>query len=159
VDERVATTAGASQNLLDERALLAMPNTKLDELFRRSGAGSIPLGDCKGTVLVFTGSRLAPVAAAFCRAVVWQGKVFPPDGRQVVNRVSPFGICAVRAAVSLGRSWVDDGECVVIDYSRTSIVACWVRDEIRLVAPGLYLGVVWLRRRRVAGFALRVPAR
>jgi hypothetical protein len=30
-----------------------------------------------------------------------------------------------------------------------------VRDEVRLVAPGLYLGVVWLWKRRVGWFTLR----
>jgi hypothetical protein len=158
VDERDTTTIGASRRPVDERVLLAMTNEELDELFRNSPAGSMPRGDCRGTVLVFTGSWLAPVAAALCRAVVWQGKVFAAAGRQLVNKVSPFRILAVRAVVSPGPSWVDNRECVVIDYSRTSKVARWVRDEIRLVAPELYLGVVWLRRRRVAAFSLRVPA-
>jgi hypothetical protein len=30
-----------------------------------------------------------------------------------------------------------------------------VRDEIRLVSPGLYLGVVWVGRRKVGWFSLR----
>jgi hypothetical protein len=32
-----------------------------------------------------------------------------------------------------------------------------VRDEMRQVGPGLYLGVVWLYGLRVGWFALRVP--
>jgi hypothetical protein len=157
VDESDATTVGVFRRPVDERALLARTNGELDELFRHSPAGSVPRGDCRGTVLVFTGSPLAPVAAALCRALVWQGKVFAADGRQLVNNVSPFRIRAVRAVVSPGPSWVDNRECVVINYSRTSTLARWVRDEIRLVAPELYLGVVWLRRWRVATFTLRVP--
>jgi hypothetical protein len=31
----------------------------------------------------------------------------------------------------------------VLDYSQTSIVAQWIRDEIREVSPGLYLGLVY----------------
>jgi hypothetical protein len=35
-------------------------------------------------------------------------------------------------------------------------VASWVRDEIRQVSPGLYLGIVFLRGRRLPlRFALR----
>jgi hypothetical protein len=30
-----------------------------------------------------------------------------------------------------------------------------IRDEVRLVPPGLYLGVIWLGRRRVGWFILR----
>jgi len=144
---------------IDERRLLAMTNAELDELFRASPAGAVPRGDAQGTVLLFTGTRMAPLAAAATYAVGWQGKVVSPDGRQLLNKVTPLRIAAVRAAVSPGQSWVDGRECIVIDYSRTSLVARWVRDEIRLVALGLYLGVAWLGRRRVAGFVLRFGAR
>jgi hypothetical protein len=46
-------------------------------------------------------------------------------------------------------SWVDGRPCIVLDYSRTSFVASMVRDEIRELAPGVYLGVVFVRRRRL----------
>jgi hypothetical protein len=74
-----------------------------------------------------------------------------------MNRIGPFGTRAIRGAVYPDRSWVDGKNCIVIDYSTTSIAARGVRDEIRLVAPRLYLGVVWLWRRRVAWFALTLP--
>ena len=54
-------------------------------------------------------------------------------------------------------AWVDGQPCTLLDYSKTSLVAKMVRDETRLVAPGLQLGVVWLWRRRVAWFTLRAP--
>jgi hypothetical protein len=142
---------------IDERRLLAMTNRQLDELFRGSPAGAVPTGDARGTVLVFTGSRAARIIAAIAHVVGWQGKVFAPDGRQLLNKITPLGIRAIRAAVSPGPSWVDGGDCIVLDYSRTSLLARWVRDEIRIVGPGLYLGVVWLRQRRIAGFTLRLP--
>ena len=34
-------------------------------------------------------------------------------------------------------SWLDSKECIVLDYSETSLVAHWIRDEIRQIAPGL----------------------
>ena len=43
----------------------------------------------------------------------------------------------------------------MLDYSQTSIVAHWIRDEIRLVSPGLYLGVVFWDRRKILNFALQ----
>lgn len=78
-------------------------------------------------------------------------------GRSLVNLVGPLRMRAIRARLSRDRSWVDGEECVLIDYSATSTVARMVRDEVRLVAPGLYLGVVWVRRRRAGWFTLRQP--
>jgi hypothetical protein len=89
------------------------------------------------------------------RTLGWRGKVIEPDGAGLKNRVGPLGVPAVRALVRPGESLVDGAPCVVLDYSTTSVVARNVRDEIRLVAPHLYLGVVWLRGRRVGWFTLR----
>jgi len=71
------------------------------------------------------------------------------------NKITPFSLRLIAARVTLDRSWVDDRPCVLLDYSKTSVVASMVRDEIRLVAPDLYLGVVWMWRRRVGWFTLR----
>jgi hypothetical protein len=54
---------------------------------------------------------------------------------------------------------VDGRECIVLDYSKSWLVARWIRDEIREVAPGQYLGVVFVGRVKVLNFALRLPAR
>ena len=45
-------------------------------------------------------------------------------------------------------------ETIVIDYSSTSLLARKVRDEIREVEPGVYLGLVWWGKRRLLDFAL-----
>jgi hypothetical protein len=62
---------------------------------------------------------------------------------------------SIRALLSHDRSWVDGKECILIDYSTTSSVAHMVRDEVRLVAPDLHLGVVWFWKRRTGWFTLR----
>ncbi len=108
-------------------------------------------------MLFATGHRAGQVAATLARRMLWRGKVFLPDGT-LLNMVGPTGAPAVRATVQFGASWVDCRECIVIDYAATSALARWVRDEIRLVGPRVYLGVVWLGRRRVASFALIVDA-
>ncbi len=120
--------------------LLQMPNDRLDELFRASPAGQIPSAHGKGTIIVAPGTRLArPGARAL--GVFWRGKVFRPGELQ--NEILPFGFDAVAARVYKGPSWFDDSECIVLDYSQTSRVASWIRDEIREVSPTLYLGMVW----------------
>ena len=42
----------------------------------------------------------------------------------------------------------------MIDYSSTSVVAKVIRDEIREVEPGVYIGKVWWGKTRILDFAL-----
>ena len=139
---------------MDVSQLLEMPAGELDSLFRSSPAGPIPKGEARGTVLVESGTELSGPAAKLVHLLVWQGKVFDPDKGELRNEILPFGIKAVRAAVYKEASWFDGQETIVLDYSKTSLIAHWVRDEIREVAPGVYLGLVYWERDRVLHFAL-----
>ncbi|QRY52395.1 hypothetical protein [Mycolicibacterium septicum] len=140
---------------LDESLLLGYPNSALDLLFRQSGAGPIPDGDTRGTLLAWPGTWLAKPLALLVRVIIWQGKVLDRREGVLRNKVTPFGLRLVKARLSVASSWVDDGDCVLIDYSTTSFLARMVRDEIRQVGPDLYLGVVWLWRKRVGWFTIR----
>jgi hypothetical protein len=144
---------------LDERALRRMSNRELDELFRRSRAGDVPHGRLPGTGLLFPGSPACGPLARLVHLLVWQGKETEGSGRSLQNLLGPLRMRAIRALLCRDRSWVDGERCVLIDYSTTSRVAHMVRDEVRLVAPGLYLGVVWTWRRRVGWFTLRQQQR
>ncbi|SFI72920.1 hypothetical protein SAMN05421835_101594 [Amycolatopsis sacchari] len=143
--------------VVDEQGLLSAADDELIRLFRASPPGEVPLGAMDGTAVIGAGTGLAKPVATLARALAWRGKVFDGSGQWLNNRVGPLGLRAIRATVAPGRSWLDGRDCTVIDYSESSLVARGVRDEIRLVAPGLYLGVVWLWRRRVAWFVLRRP--
>jgi hypothetical protein len=142
---------------LTEEALLGMTNTELDSLFKQSPAGPIPDGDMRGTVLAFPGSFIAKPFAVIAYWLAWQGKVVDGNRRTLRNKITPLRLRLIAAALSLDASWVDSRECVLLDYSRTSLVAKMVRDEIRLVSPSLYLGVVWMWHWRVGWFTLRSP--
>lgn len=143
---------------LDSGKLLDMSQQELDDLFRSvDDPGPIPAGEADGTVIFPHGETVSETAAKVAHLIAWQGKVFDPDKGQLLNKVSPFGIHAVRADVYLGTSWLDDKSCIVLDYSKTSLVAHWVRDEIRLVAPGLYLGIVYWEKDRLLNFSLQFP--
>jgi hypothetical protein len=141
--------------VLDERVLRRMDNRELDTLFRSSPAGKIPHGRLPGTTLLFPGSLICGLLTRLVHLLVWQGKETEPAGRSLKNLIGPLRMRAIRALLSHDRSWVDGDPCVLIDYSTTSRVAHMVRDEIRMVSPSLYLGVVWLWKRRVAWFTLR----
>lgn len=120
--------------------LLRMSTAQLDDLFRVSPAGQIPSSHGQGTIIVAPGTRLAQPASKVL-GLMWRGKVFRPGELQ--NEILPFGLDAVAARVYKGPSWFDDRECIVLDYSQTSRVAGWIRDEIREISPTLYLGLVW----------------
>ena len=66
-----------------------------------------------------------------------------------------LGINAIVAKVYKAASWLDGKECIVLDYSETSLVAHWIRDEIRLIGAGLYLGKVYWDKTRLIDFALQ----
>ncbi len=85
----------------------------------------------------------------------WQGKVFDAKAGYLKNRILPFGLNAIIAKVYKAPSWLDGKECIVLDYSETSLVAHWIRDEIRLISPQLYLGKVYWDRKRLIDFALK----
>jgi hypothetical protein len=141
----------------DVSGLLRMSGGELDDLFRQSDAGEIPDGEAEGTVLVEPGTELAGPAAKLIHFLAWKGKVFDRERGELRNEILPFGIKAVRAKVYKDPSWLDGEETIVLDYSKTSLAAHWIRDEIRSVGPGLYLGLVYWERKKVLHFALQFP--
>ena len=74
--------------------------------------------------------------------------------QQRIERYNPR-LNAIIAKVYKGASWLDGKECIVLDYSETSLVAHWIRDEIRQIEPGLYLGKVYWDKKRLIDFALK----
>jgi hypothetical protein len=144
--------------LIDVPALMAMSQAELDATFRASPAGDIPDGEAEGTVLVAPGTELTGIAARLIHLLAWKGKVFDADRGDLRNEVLLTGIHAVQARVYKDASWFDGQECIVLDYSHTSAVAHWIRDEMRLVAPNLYLGIVFWDHTKLIDFVLRFPA-
>ena len=136
-------TATATHPPLSAERLLEFTSVELDARFQNSPPGPIPRGRGRGTVVAFPGTALAKPLARVFGLLAWHGKIFRPQTEDLKNLVSPFAIPAVRASVYTADSWLDGRPCVVLDYSKTSWVAGWIRDEIREVAPGVYLGIVW----------------
>jgi hypothetical protein len=108
-------------------------------------------------VLIAPGTELSEVAAKLTHLIAWQGKVFDPQAGELHNEIGPFGYRAIRAKVYKDTSWFDDKPAIVLDYSKTSLVAQWIRDEIRQVAPGLFLGIVFWERKKILDFSLQFP--
>ena len=138
--------------------LMKMSQAQLDELFTNSTSGDIPNGEAEGTAIIAPGTELEDAAAEFIHLFEWQGKVFDREKGELRNKILPFGLKAIIAKVYKDTSWFDGKECIALDYSATSLVAHWIRDEIRMVGPGVYLGVVYWSKTRLINFALKFPA-
>src|SRR6185295_8466616 len=138
--------------------MLKMSQEQLDKLFEENPAGNIPSGEAKGTAIVAPGTTYSQNIANFVNHFAWQGKVFDPAKGVLRNKILPFGLNAIIAKVYKGPSWLDNKECIVLDYSETSLLAHWIRDEIREVSPQTYLGKVYLGKKRLIDFALEFPA-
>jgi len=134
--------------MLKASELASLRGSELDRLFADAPTGEIPVGKGKGQALMAAGTFLARPLLAVTRLLAWQGKVFDGPSHSLRNLITPFGKQAISADVYIDASRFDGRPCVVLDYSKTSRVAGWVRDEIREIAPGVYLGLVYVRSRR-----------
>jgi len=132
-----------------------MSQAQLDALFTNSPTGAIPNGEADGTAIVVPGTKYSPEIAKFINHFGWQGKVFDAKKGVLKNRITAFGLNAIIAKVYKAPSWLDGKECIVLDYSETSLVAKWIRDEIRRIGPGFYLGKVYWGKKRLIDFALK----
>ncbi|MDO8476689.1 MAG: hypothetical protein Q7W02_10970 [Candidatus Rokubacteria bacterium] len=139
----------------DVPQLLKMSQAELDALFTGSAAGEIPNGEAQGTAIIAPGTTYSAKIATFISHFAWQGKTFDAKKGALKNRLTSFGLNAIIAKVYKGPSWLDGKECIVLDYSETSLVAGWIRDEIRQIGPGLYLGKVYGGKKRLIDFALK----
>src|ERR1700733_4519587 len=145
--------------ITDSNEFLKLSVEQLDNVFRNAPAGAIPIGEGDGTAIVGTGPAVSDTVAKFVHIFTWKGKVFEPDPvdpqrATLKNRLFLLGTKAIVAEVYRGESWLDGKDCIVLDYSQTSIVAQWVRDEIREVSPGLYLGVVYWGKKKLGAHKL-----
>jgi hypothetical protein len=139
----------------DVSTLLSMSHSQLDELFGSSQSGPIPDGAAKGTAIIAPGTVFSPELAEVVTLFAWQGKTFDGPHGVLRNRISALGINAIVAEVYKTPSLFDGKECIVLDYSKTSLVAKHIRDEIRLIAPNFYLGRVYWDSKPSLHFALQ----
>lgn len=121
--------------------LACMSWCELEQLYRQSSPGPIPTGYLRGRAIYCPDAFLTPARSKMTKAI-WHGKLFCPDDT-IVNRWC-LGMHAVHAKVCYGAGWLDGKPSILMDYRGVSPVI-WkdVRDEIREVAPGVYLGVMY----------------
>lgn len=123
-------------------ALSSMKGDQLERIYSSSPVGETPDGESQGKAIVLPGTFCGKLTSWVCNKV-WKGKVFDRKGGRLLNKI--LGLRIVKAAVFKGESWSDGKESIIIDYKWKSLVAFLIRDEIRAVKPGLYLGKAYIR--------------
>ena len=134
--------AAGDESTAAARRLMDLKRPQLEGLYRGFGPGPIPDGKADGLATLSAGTD-AGRASEVLLSVFWRGKVFDRKNGELVNRLAAGR--AVKAKVFLGPSWLDGKPSVIIDYRGESWIAGAVRDEIREVAPGVYLGFAYVR--------------
>ncbi len=135
--------------------LTTMSQAELDDTFRNGPMGEIPDGDAQGSAIVAPGTDIELPILWFARWLAWQGKVFYRPQGYLLNKVGPFGFHLIKARVYVAPSWFDSKPAIILDYSKTSLVAHKVRDEIREVSPGTFLGIVFYGTDKTINFVLQ----
>jgi hypothetical protein len=135
-------------------SLVDRKRRELGKLFRSGTVPAIPDGHGRGWVLLGTGGLVSRWAAVLAYLLAWRGKVVDARAGRLKNLITPLAVQAIEADVYPAESWYDGQPCIVLDYSRRSFVARMIRDEIREVAPGVFLGLVFWGRRHLLDFAL-----
>ena len=140
-------------------SLVRTTRRELGRTFRSGTVPAVPDGRGVGTVLLGTGGPVSRAVAALSYLLLWRGKVVDAEAGRLKNILTPLAVRAIEAEVYRAASWYDGEPCIVLDYSRRSFVARKIRDEIREVAPGVVLGLVFWGRRHVLDFALHFRGR
>lgn len=142
---------------INAEQLLDMSPKELDVLFSEGECGPVPNGPANGTALIIPGSPVGSPLSKAVRMLAWQGKTFDSKKGQLINRILPIGHNAVVAKVYEDSSWMDKKPCITLDYSKTSLLAKFIRDEIRLVDKNFYLGKMYIGSVPVLHFCLQFP--
>lgn len=127
---------------LDLDALQRMSPEQLAELFDQADVGRPFVGAFEGRLL-FTTDRRLPRLKVKMSNFAWKGKTAGEDGRFTNRWVGKVN--AISSHVTIGPSWMDGRPAVVMEYAPGTPLFANSRDELREVAPGLYVGPLYER--------------
>jgi hypothetical protein len=133
--------ARAQPDCLTLKHLAKLSECELTRLFEQAQSGLIPVGYTRGRVLRMQDAKLPRLQACLASAI-WKGKHFEADG-SFINQWP--GFTALRSRAELGISSHDGKPCITIEYPPDTPLFGNYRDEIREIAPGLYLARLYER--------------
>lgn len=155
-ERHVSSTAEHRLRALD--ALLGRTVAELKELYEKGRAPRIGdvSGDLRGRMLAWPSLDQRPTIANAIRtfagssAFPWRGKSFEPKGAlggDGINRVISDRFRLFRFETFIGKSKAGDFDALQLDYDLPSNppVIRSIKDEIREIEPGLWLGQAYLK--------------
>lgn len=134
-----SSASAAPPSALDD--LVRFDRATLEGLYSQGAVTTPPAGFATGRAIPDPGTRKA-VRKSKLIGVLWKGKVFS-DGR-MINRLAG-GREAVTASVYFGESWLDGKPSLILDYAGSKRFGN-VRDEMREVSPGVFVGLTYVRK-------------
>jgi len=132
--------------------ILRMKRAELHELYSHAivpSRDSFTGGEYSGTMILPT------FISWLIKALIWSGKRYIPEEKAFINKWGPFGKVA---AIKLTPRF--SSHCVHLNYSDAlPYPASLVRDQVRTIATGKYLGIMYFNRTKLAYFLLESSRR
>jgi hypothetical protein len=149
----IRPAAAREVHALDD--LLALSPDRLSALYAGAAVPRLDQlsGDLRGRMLAWPSLARGPVAGLLRRWAAssrfpWRGKSFTPGDEkgEGINRVLLDRFRLYRFETFIGRSRAGAFDALQLDYDRPDnpFFIRPIRDEIRELSPGLYLGQAWL---------------
>lgn len=135
-----APSGYCSPRCLDD--LKRLSACQLAELYTRAEVGRPFAGVAQGRLLRLTDERLPRLKVLGANAV-WRGKAAWEDGTFVNRWIG--GIHWIDSRYVYGPSWVDGRPTLIMEYAPGTPLFANMHDELREIAPGLYMGPVYER--------------
>ena len=153
-------SAVAAHRLRELDALLDRRCSELEDLYNKARAPRLGdvAGDLHGRMLAWPSLEARPKVASAIRAFAgskafpWRGKSFHPKGEiagEGINRVISDRLRLFRFETFIGPSKAGDFDALQLDYDLPTNppVIRSIKDEIRELEPGLWLGQAYLKTR------------
>jgi len=151
-----AITTGTSQTLSTLDALLDRPANELERMYvsaRTPAIGDVH-GDLRGRMLAWPVLEKRPLIGGALRAFAgssafpWRGKSFTPIAEkngEGINRIIRDRFKLFRFETFIGKSRAGDFDALQLDYdlAENPPIIRSIKDEIRTIEPGVWLGQAW----------------
>ena len=131
-----------AQTTLNIDSLGKMSASQLEELYRNGKVFEPSDGYLKGKAFPKP-DKLGHQFRSEAIGLVWKGKNIYTKEAVMLNQVGKKQ--KVAASISKEESWLDGKPSVIFDYASGPKWAQKARDEVREIAPGLYLGIMYFR--------------
>jgi hypothetical protein len=122
--------------------LQRMSPGQLQQLFTQSEMGRPLVGVARGRLLFLTDDRFPKLKVRMANSV-WRGKAATEDGWFTNRWIG--NVNWIESNYVIGPSWVDGRPAVIMEYPPKTPLFEPMHDELREVAPGLYIGPVFER--------------